>query len=144
MSGTHAARRSGASTSTARVVRTRETTGPFCAGGALREEVDVTGLAVGAFGEASDDVQKLLGFVATTGAAERWRGAMAPSPLLGYRSVLVAQLRRVWVWGCCFFARENAQLELAEVDRYEWRCAMSLALRRKEGGTLPRDFIRSR
>ena len=58
-------------------------------------EVGVTGLAVGAFGEASDDAHKLLGLVATTGAAERWRDAMAPSPL-GYRSVLVAQLRRVW------------------------------------------------
>jgi hypothetical protein len=44
-------------------------------------EVGVTGLAVGAFGEASDDARKLLGLVATTGAAERWRDAMAPSPL---------------------------------------------------------------
>ena len=43
--------------------------------------------------------------------AERWRGAMAPSPR-GYRSVLVAQLRRVWG---CFFARENARLELARL-----------------------------
>ena len=74
-------------------------------------EVGVTGLAVGAFGEASDDAHKLLGLVATTGAAERWRDAMAPSPL-GYRSVLVAQLRRVWG---CFFARENARLKLARL-----------------------------
>ena len=29
-----------------------------------------------------------------------------------------------------------------EVDRYERSCAMFLALRRKGGGTLPRDFIR--
>ena len=36
---------------------------------------------------------------------------MAPSPL-GYRSVLVAQLRRVWG---CFFARENARLKLARL-----------------------------
>ena len=43
--------------------------------------------------------------------AERWRGAMAPSPR-GYRSVLVAQLRRVWG---CFFARENARLKLARL-----------------------------
>ena len=35
---------------------------------------------------------------------------MAPSPG-GYRSVLVAQLRRVWG---CFFARENARLKLAD------------------------------
>ena len=75
-------------------------------------EVSVMGLAVGAFGEApDDDAHKLLGLVATTGAAERWRDAMAPSPL-GYRSVLVAQLRRVWG---CFFARENARLELARL-----------------------------
>jgi hypothetical protein len=74
-------------------------------------EVGVTGLAVGAFGEASDDAHNLLNLVATTGAAERWRDAMAPSPL-GYRSVLVAQLRRVWG---CFFARENARLKLARL-----------------------------
>ena len=53
-------------------------------------EVGITGLAVGAFGEASDDAHELLGLVATTGAAERWRDAMAPSPLVE------AQLRRVW------------------------------------------------
>ena len=48
-----------------------------------------------------------------TGAAERWRDAMAPSPL-GYRSVLVVQLRRVWG---CFCARENARLKLARPPR---------------------------
>ena len=74
-------------------------------------EVGVTGLAVGAFGEASDDAHKLLCLVATTGAAKRWRYAMAPSPL-GYRSVLVAQLRRVWG---CFFALENARPKLARL-----------------------------
>ena len=64
-------------------------------------------------GRNRDDVYlfKLLGLVAKTGAAERWRDAMAPSPL-GYRSVLVAQLRRVWG---CFFARENARLKLARL-----------------------------
>ena len=44
-------------------------------------EVGVSGLAVGAFGEAPDDAQSLLGLVATTGAAERLRDAMTPSPL---------------------------------------------------------------
>ena len=44
-------------------------------------EVGITGLAIGAFGEATDDAHELLGLVATTGAAERWRDAMAPSPL---------------------------------------------------------------
>ena len=43
-------------------------------------EVGVPGLAVGAFGEGSDDARKLLGLVATTGAAERWSGAMVPPP----------------------------------------------------------------
>ena len=43
-------------------------------------EVGVTGLAVGAFSEAPDDAQKLLGLVATTGAAERWRDAIAIAP----------------------------------------------------------------
>ena len=74
-------------------------------------ELGIKGLAVGAFGGASEGAFKLLDFVATTGAAERWRDAMAPSPL-GYRSVLVAQLRRVWG---CFFARENARLKLARL-----------------------------
>ena len=72
----------------------------------------ITGLAFGAFGEASDDVHRLLRLVAATGAAERWQGAMAPSAL-GYRSVLVAQLRRTWG---CFLARENARLKLARLD----------------------------
>ena len=74
-------------------------------------EVGITGLAVGTVGEASDHARKLLGLVATTGAAERWRDATAPSPL-GYRSVLVPQLRRVWG---CFFARENAHLKLVRL-----------------------------
>ena len=39
-------------------------------------EVGVTGLAVGAFGEVSDDAHKLLSLVTTAGAAERCGAAL--------------------------------------------------------------------
>ena len=75
-------------------------------------EVGITGIAFGAFGEASDDAHRLFKIIAAAGAEARWADAMADSAF-AYRSVLVAQLRRLWG---CFLARENARLKIARIE----------------------------
>ena len=89
-------------------------TAPGDVGPVLRRlrEVGITGIAFGAFGEAPDDAQRLLKVIAAADAEVRWADAMAESAF-AYRSVLVAQLRRLWG---CFLARENARLKIARIE----------------------------
>ena len=74
--------------------------------------VGITGIAFGAFGEASDDAHRLLKVTAVAGAEARWADAMASSAF-AYRSALIAQMKRLWG---CFLARENARLKIARLE----------------------------
>ena len=89
-------------------------TAPNDVGPVLRRlrEVGITGIAFGAFGEASDDAHRLLKVIAVAGAEARWADAMASSAF-AYRSTLIAQMKRLWG---CFLARENARLKIARLE----------------------------
>ena len=75
-------------------------------------EVGITGIAFGAFDEASDDAHRLLKVTAVAGAEARWADAMARS-VFAYRSALIAQMKRLWGW---FLVRENARLKIARLE----------------------------
>ena len=75
-------------------------------------EVGITGIAFGAFGEASDDARRLLKVIAVDGTEARWADAMASSAF-AYRSALIALMKRLWG---CFLARENVRLKIARLE----------------------------
>ena len=89
-------------------------TAPNDVGPVLRRlrEVGITGIAFGAFGEASDDAHRLLKVIAIASAEARRADAMASSAF-AYHSTLIAQMKRLWG---CFLARENARLKIARLE----------------------------
>ena len=93
----------------------------------LRAFDPVKGLAFGAWGEASPDVERLLSALAGAGAERHWRRMGVPSPTEA-RGSLAWMLRRRWALTA---VREHARLVLARLE-YVGRGAGRAAGRRAE------------
>ena len=99
-------------------------------------QIGSTGLAVGAFGEASDNnAHGLFEMCVCSGAYQRWGDAMAISPEV-HKDQLRSQLRRVWGTA---FARENARLKLARLEHVTGVCTATGAECQR-----PRRAVRAR